>query len=199
MLFAFVVVGAAGSGKSTVAVRIAERLGAVYLDKDSLAGPLVDAAMLAQGHSLEERESSRFYRERIMPAEYAALLAVACDNLRLGLSVVIDAPFAAFLDQPGYLRRAVRLANWPDVQVTVVQVFASEAETRRRLEERGLARDRAKLSNWDEFWSRWGQVTMTWEGVDAIKVDSASPADLDALVSRIRCDDAPPPPRGVSA
>lgn len=198
MTFALVVVGAAGSGKSTIAARLAERCGAVYLDKDSLAGPLVDAAMLAQGHSLEERESSQFYRERIMPAEYAALLAVAGDNLRLGLSVVIDAPFAAFLDQAEYLVCAAREAGWPDVHVAVVQVFASEAETRRRLEARGLARDRAKLNNWDEFWSRWGRVAIAWEGLDVVEVDSASPADLDSLVSWLQRDDAPNPP-GVPA
>lgn len=197
MPFACAVVGAAGSGKSSIAVRLAQCCGAVYLDKDSLAGPLVDAAMLAQGHSLEERESSLFYRERIMPAEYAALLAVAGDNLRLGLSVVIDAPFAAFLDQPEYLRHAVRLADWPKVSITVVQVHVSEAETRRRLQARGLARDRAKLSNWDEFWSRWGRIAIAWEGPEVVEVDGAQP-ELDALVSRLRRDDATPS-RGAPA
>jgi predicted kinase len=44
---------------------------------------------------VEERESNSFYREMVMPAEYEAIFAVAGDNLRLGLSVVIDAPFAA--------------------------------------------------------------------------------------------------------
>ena len=47
--FALAVVGAAGSGKSTIALQIAERSGAMYLDKDALAGPLVNALLTSPG------------------------------------------------------------------------------------------------------------------------------------------------------
>ena len=125
MPFALAVVGAAGSGKTTVALEIARRAGATYLDKDALAGPLVEAAMEAQGQSLEERESNRFYRERVMPAEYAALFSVASDNLRLGLSVVIDAPFAAYLDQPEFFdlsHPACRLATGDAIRSACIRL-----------------------------------------------------------------------------
>ena len=59
-----------------------------------------------------------------MPAEYAALFSVASDNLRLGLSVVIDAPFAAYLDQPRFFDRATQLAGWPQVTRSVLHVYA---------------------------------------------------------------------------
>lgn len=196
--FALVVTGSAGSGKSTIAVGIAQRCGATYLDKDSLAGALVDAAMIAQGHSPRERESSAFYRERIMPAEYAALMSVAGDNLRLGRPVVIDAPFAAYLDQPDYFLEATARAGWPAVPLTVMQVFAPEAETRRRLEARGLERDRAKLGDWDAFWSRWGTVSLSWQGVRHLRVDSSRPLDLDDLLAQIDGEGSPPA-RGVTA
>jgi len=188
--FALVVTGSAGSGKSTIAVSIARRCGATYLDKDSLAGAMVDAAMIAQGHSPRERESSTFYREQIMPAEYAALMTVARDNLRLGGSVVIDAPFAAYLDQPDHLLEAAARAEWPAVPLTVMQVFAPEAETRKRLVERGLERDRAKLDDWDTFWSRWGTVTLSWRGVRHLRVDSSLPLDVDDLIAQICGEDS---------
>ena len=185
MPFALAVVGAAGSGKTTVALEIARRSGATYLDKDSLAGPLVEAAMEAQGQSREERESNRFYRERVMPAEYAALFSVASDNLRLGLSVVIDAPFAAYLDQPKFFDRATQLAGWPQVTRSVLHVYASEAETRRRLRERGLPRDRAKLSNWDEFWPKWGHSNITWTGIRVLELDNDTAADIGSILMQL--------------
>jgi predicted kinase len=195
MTFALAVVGAAGSGKSTVALEVARRSGATYLDKDSVAGPLVEAAMRAQGQPPEGRESNRFYRESVMPAEYAAILSVAADNLRLGLSVVIDAPFAAYLDQPEFFDQATRRAGWPEVTRFVLQVFASEVETRRRLEERGLPRDRAKLSNWDEYWPRWGRSKITWTGVRVLHLDTESAADIDEVLALLRlppCQPASP-------
>ena len=194
MTFALVVVGAAGSGKSTVALEVARRSGATYLDKDSLAGPLVEAAMRARSQPPEGRESNRFYRESVMPAEYAAILSVAADNLRLGLSVVIDAPFGAYLDQPEFFDEATRRAGWPEVTRFVLQVFASEAETRRRLEMRGLPRDRPKLSNWDEFWPRWGRSRITWTGVRVLQFDTESAADIDEVLTRLRL-----PPSGPAS
>jgi predicted kinase len=185
MTFALAVVGAAGSGKTTVALEIARRAGAAYLDKDTLAGPLVEAAMQAQGQSLEERESNLFYRERLMPAEYAAVFSVAADNLRLGLSVVIDAPFAAYLDQADFFDRATRLAGWPPIQRSVLHVFASEAETRRRLRERGLSRDRAKLSNWTEFWAKWGHSRITWTGMRVLEFDNGGDSDIADIMTQL--------------
>jgi predicted kinase len=186
MTFALVVVGAAGSGKSTVALEIARRSGATYLNKDSLAGPLVEVVMRAQGQPPEAREGNRFYLDSVMPAEYAAILSVAADNLRLGLSVVIDAPFAAYLDQPEFFDQATRRAGWPEVPRFVLHVFASEGETRRRLEERGLPRDRAKLSRWDEFWTRWGRSEITWTGVQVLHFDTEAAADIEEVLTRLR-------------
>lgn len=185
MPFALAVVGAAGSGKTTVALEIARRAGATYLDKDALAGPLVEAAMEAQGQSLGERESNRFYRERIMPAEYAALFSVAGDNLRLGLSVIIDAPFAAYLHQPDFFEQATQRAGWPPVARSVLRGYVSEAETRRRLVERGLSRDRAKLGNWDEFWSKWGHPNITWTGIRVLELENEAAADLSVVMMQI--------------
>lgn len=186
MPFALAVVGAAGSGKSTVALEIARESGAVYLDKDRLAGPLVEAAMQAQGQSVEERESNSFYREKVMPAEYEAIFAVADDNLRLGLSVVIDAPFAAYLNQPEFFEQAA--AAWPHVSRSVVHVFASEESTRRRLQQRGLPRDRAKLSNWDEFWPRWGRLTISWTGVRVLEINNDDTPDIAGVLKKLQAN-----------
>ncbi|MET4581550.1 putative kinase [Conyzicola nivalis] len=185
MTFALAVVGGAGSGKSTVAQRIALRTAAVYLDKDSLAGPLVEAALAAQGQSPDDRESNSFYIEHVMPAEYRALFSVAGDNLRLGRSVVIDAPFAAYLDQPEFFTRAASDSGWPTLPRQVLQVFTSETTTRRRLAERGLPRDHAKLNDWNAFWPTWGDLSISWTGVRLHRLNNDLIPDIDAVVARL--------------
>ncbi|ROQ60381.1 putative kinase [Rathayibacter sp. PhB152] len=188
-MFALVVVGSAGSGKSTVAREIARQCRAVYLDKDALASPLVEVALSTGGHGADEREGNSFYRDEVMPAEYAGLFAVAADNLRLGLSVVIDAPFAAYLGSPDYLGLQTRAARWPEVSPTVLRVAAGEDETRRRLERRGLDRDLAKLADWPAFWSTWGRSPVLWTGVELIDIDNSGEPDLDAVLEQLASRD----------
>ncbi|GLK16621.1 AAA family ATPase [Herbiconiux flava] len=185
MTFALAVVGGAGSGKSTVARRLARRTRAVYLDKDALAGPLVEAALAANGQPGDERESNAYYLEHVMPAEYAALFAVANDNLRLGRSVVIDAPFAAYLDQPAFFTEAADKAGWPALPHTVLHVSASETTTRRRLAERGLPRDTVKLADWDAFWPKWGDLTISWTGVRVLRLNNDLHPNIEDVVARL--------------
>lgn len=187
MTFAVAVVGPAGSGKSTVARELARRATAVYLDKDTLAGPLIEAALAATGNQSSDRESNDYYRSTLMPAEYAALFAVAGDNLRLGHPVVIDAPFAAYLDNPGFFVRSATEGRWPDARIYVLRVLAPEEAIKVRLRQRGLARDAVKLGDWDAFWTRWGATAVAWTGVQVLDVfNDGAGVDIDEVLNRIQ-------------
>jgi predicted kinase len=188
MSFAVVVVGPAGSGKSTVARALARRAAAVYLDKDTLAGPLVEVALAASGNESSDRENNQFYRAHVMPAEYSSLFAVAGDNLRLGHPVVIDAPFAAYLDTPDFFVDSATRGRWPDSPVFVLRVLAPEEVIKARLRDRGLARDAVKLRDWDTFWTTWGTTRVAWEGVRVLDVLNRGPesaVDIDGVLARI--------------
>ena len=63
-----IVIGTAGSGKSTIARRLARQYAAAYLDKDAMSARFVEAALLAAGYDPGDRESNAFYRERISPS-----------------------------------------------------------------------------------------------------------------------------------
>ncbi|MFZ3555218.1 MULTISPECIES: AAA family ATPase [unclassified Streptomyces] len=187
----YVTIGPAGSGKSHVARELARRLRAVYLDKDSLAGDLVDAALELVGRRAGGREDDSTYLERLMPAEYMALFATAADNLRLGLPVVLDAPFAAYLADPDFLTASADQASWPaQTPVVVVEVRTSEETVRTRLTERGLPRDRAKLADWPAFWRQLGARECVWSGARHVVVDNDGEPDLDA-VSALAADARP--------
>lgn len=167
-----IVIGTAGSGKSTIAKRLAREHAAAYLDKDAMSARFVEAALSAAGYDPGERESNAFYREHILPLEYDSLLDVSGDNLRLGRPVVIDAPFSPYLDDPDFITRAAQRLAWPPVSVEVVWVHTSPATLRRRLRERGLERDSWKLNNWDEYWSEHGERSCAWTGVRVTEMNN---------------------------
>jgi predicted kinase len=160
-----IVIGTAGSGKSTIAQRLAREHAATYLDKDAMSARFVEAALLAAGYDPGDRESNAFYRDRILPLEYDSLLDVAGANLRIGRPVVIDAPFSPYLSDPGFITASAERFDWPPVDVEVVRVRVSAATLRHRLRERGLERDRVKLAHWDDYWATHGGQPCMWAGV----------------------------------
>ena len=182
-----IVIGTAGSGKSTVAQRLARQHGAAYLDKDTMSARFVEAALVSAGYDPGDREANAFYRASILPLEYDSLLDVTGANLRLGCPVVVDAPFSPYLSDPTFITAAAERFNWPPVEVGVIQVRLSPTTLRDRLSKRGLERDRVKLAHWDEYWAVHGGLRCAWTGVrlselsnDAQEAGSASdvPADF---------------------
>ena len=169
------VIGTAGSGKSTIAQRLARQHAAAYLDKDAMSARFVEAALIAAGYDPGDRESNAFYRERILPLEYDSLLDVAGTNLRLGRPVVIDAPFSPYLADPDFIGTAAQRFDWPPVDIEVVLVRVSPTTLQRRLRDRGLERDRVKLAHWDEYWAEHGGRSCAWTGVRQSEVLNDAP------------------------
>ncbi|MET0844008.1 MAG: AAA family ATPase [Mycetocola sp.] len=187
---AIIFIGTAGSGKSSVSRMAARQFRAAYLDKDTMVTPLTELALRERGEDPQQRESSTYYRDVIFPAEYTALMRTAADNLALGIPVVIDAPFFAFLDDASYLRRARGEAGWPDTDVFVVRVVAPDHVVRERLAARGLARDRWKLDHWDEYRSMMRGLRCAWLDAEHVELDNSGPRpDLAPLEEAIRAAD----------
>ena len=125
-----IVIGTAGSGKSTIAKRLARQHAAAYLDKDAMSTRFVEAALVSAGYDPGDREANPFYRDTILPLEYDSLLDVAGDNLRIGRPVVIDAPFSPYLSDPAFITAAAARFEWPSVDVEVVLVRVSPGRSR---------------------------------------------------------------------
>lgn len=186
-----VVLGPAGSGKSTIARRIARLRRAAYLDKDALLAEFVAAMMTRAGRRPDDRESDGFYREEILPLEYRALWRAATACAELGTEAVIDAPFLADIHDPGYLRRALAEAGRPATPVTVVQLVTPGNEVRERLIRRGNPRDAWKLAHWDEFWAAHGEVRCAWSGCRILRVENGTAAPGDDELAALLADPEP--------
>ena len=139
---ALIVAGPAGSGKSTLGREVARLLGAAMLDQDVLTQPLTAliAEMTDAGDDLDHPTLTGGVRR----ARYDTVLDTAADNLRIGLSVVLVAPFTRELAVPA-ARAGLAARLTPGRVVLVrVQVPAGVAAARRIV--RDLPRDRAALS-----------------------------------------------------
>lgn len=190
-LLAIIVIGTAGSGKSTIAKALAHALHATYIDKDDVSEQFTGAMLTANGEDASSRDGSAYYTKEIRPLEYATLLQIGSSNLRLGQSVVFDAPFGAYFTDPEYLTQVQQMYQWPpDVCTAIVRVSASSETTRRRLLDRGIDRDSWKLEHWDEFWETLGSAEPQWRGTTIIDVaneeNDEGEASVELVLDRIR-------------
>lgn len=140
---AWIVCGAPGSGKSVLGRALATELSAVLLDQDVMTGPLTAVVARLAGHGPDDLDDVRV-RQALGPAAYDALLATAADNLRLGRSVILVAPFSSLR---GTEDTTASLRALGSVRRRIVWTHCPPDQLLQRLEDRGAARDRRKLAD----------------------------------------------------
>ncbi|MGV8880776.1 MAG: AAA family ATPase [Rhodoglobus sp.] len=177
----YFVIGPAGSGKSTVSAQIARHSHAAYLDKDSVATFFTEALLELAGTDKNERDNNEYYQRVVMDLEYRTLLRLAGDNLRLGTSVVLDAPFVRYFPQADFLERAAAEHNWPDdVEIVVVHVTVDGSRVKDRVVDRGYERDAWKIAHWDEFWASAQAAECAWRGAHHVLFDNSADGETSA-------------------
>lgn len=131
--------GVAGSGKSELARAILEHVWAVYLDNN----------FLADVFSPESRTDECYLavRENL----YAALYRITKENLRIGNSVLLDAPHIRQVQDPRWCGWIQKFVGDAGAWMRVIRCYCREELLRERLEARGEKRDQWKLENWQTF------------------------------------------------
>ena len=133
------VMGVAGSGKTTLAREILRRVWALYLDNNQI----VDAFFP------RTRSGSRY--EKLRPRFYQALYRIVRENLEIGNSVLLDVPHVKEMQDPRWRAFMTDLANRAKARLVTIRCFCPEAVLRLRLRSRGEERDRSKLRHWEQF------------------------------------------------
>lgn len=133
------VLGSAGSGKTTFARQLVPELGCVYLNSDTIS----EAAFP------DDRESPEYLKAR--PIIYRTLYDLAFANLKLGSSVLIDAPHVGQIADPGWRTWIMSETEQSGARLRVIHCVADQTTRRSRLASRGEARDADRLANWVEY------------------------------------------------
>jgi predicted kinase len=131
--------GPPATGKSTLATALAPEMGAALLDLDVATGPLTRVVSGLIGvRDLADPVLAGLTRD----ARYDTLLELAGQNLRLGLPVVLVAPFSRERAEPSaWAATARRLGSDP----AMVWLHLPPQELIARLTRRALSRDEDKI------------------------------------------------------
>ncbi len=170
--------GLSASGKSTLSLRLVERLGAIRLRSDverkRLFGLPVDAsARAAPGEGIYGVDAS----DRV----YARMLELAEPILAAGLSVIVDATFAKAEQRRPFARMAERLG----VPWTLLQLEAGPDTLRRRIQQRRNDVSDADLDVLEVQLAHRRPLDAS-ERPHCIRVDTERPIDIEALARSLR-------------
>lgn len=151
--------GHAGTGKTTLAHQVLQDCLHTpptqpwcVLDKDTLYGRYSAAVMQTLTGDPHDRDSP-IYLQHLREPEYQSLLDVAREQLALGISVIIVAPFSREVRDGRLFDR-----DWLDLPSTSiihwVWVQVPQAVAHARIISRNNPRDRYKLAHWDDYRER---------------------------------------------
>ncbi|GGO83632.1 AAA family ATPase [Nonomuraea cavernae] len=144
--------GYAGSGKTEFSRFLSEITGWALLDKDSMTCAMAERLLTSLGGDLHDRHTELYLRE-VRPLEYRCLMETAFDNLHVGTSAILAAPFIAELADADWICRLTDRCAAMGVDVAVIWMSCDIESMRRHIEFRSAARDAWKLANWGTYTS----------------------------------------------
>ena len=150
--------GHAGTGKTTLAKKalplIVERTGEdfFFLDKDTVYGAYSAHVMELTTKNPNDRDSP-YYLKNLRDWEYAGLIAIARENLQLGVNVILVGPFSTEI-QSGRIFNPQELEVPSASSIKIAWIDLDENEAKRRMEKRADPRDEYKLKHWDQYTQR---------------------------------------------
>ena len=133
------IMGNAGTGKSTLSKEILRRLWAVYLDNNHIADAFFPETRNAPNY---EKWRSHFYK---------ILYTITEENLKRGNSILLDVPHIKEVQTHqwrGFIKGLVRRTK---SKMIVFRCRCPETMLRARIRSRGEQRDRWKLEHWRKF------------------------------------------------
>ncbi len=172
------VVGRSGSGKSTVASALHDRIGFAHFNSDVVRKQL---AGLPTDRRAPADSKERLYSSEMSRRTYEKMLDLAEEELRSGRGVIVDATF----QRESHRRPVYDLARQRSVPVLFVECECAEREIERRLG----ARSRSGLGPSDADWSIFQAQTRNYEGFAAEerehRLGVSTDGEMDDVVARI--------------
>lgn len=160
MARALFILGHAGSGKTQLAkkwIRERNQKGESWclMDKDTVGEVLVRTILTSLELDPDDRDSD-LYRKYVRDLEYESCLAVAREQLRIGVNVVLPGPWSREI-KSGHIFDNVKIGFPEKTQTRHVYLDIPHDELKYRIQLRNSKRDVWKLKNWEIFKQRLGK------------------------------------------
>lgn len=166
-----IVAGVAGSGKSYIGKEIAKLIdNCVYLDKDTQTRDLVDSFLVCLGQDATDRESKN-YLEKIRPLEYSCLIKQAMENIELGKTCILSAPFIKEINDEEYFENLNLDLEFEDSILRFIWVGTDENTARKRIIDRNAKRDENKINHWSDYINNVSHTTPKI-GIEFFEIDN---------------------------
>ncbi len=163
--------GYAGSGKTEFSRFLSDITGWAFLDKDSITRSMTERLLVSLGADPNDRHSD-LYRSEVRPLEYRCLMETAWDNLHVGTSAILSAPFISELNDEAWFKRLENRCAAKGIDVAAIWIRCDPESMREYIEFRAAARDAWKLTNWDEY-------------VSGLKTDASPPTAHITIDNRL--------------
>jgi molybdopterin-guanine dinucleotide biosynthesis protein len=165
------VLGAAGTGKTTVAKALARLRRAAFFDMDTLLRPAAVAIMSQAGLDPNDRDSAE-YKRLCRDLGYRITMDAALENISIGTDALVIGPFTKETEDKLWLESELSSigASLDTVDVKVIIIHLQNEElNRQRIEARNSVLDKWKLNNWEEFRRSLAPRQVKWN-IDAASI-----------------------------
>ena len=165
------VLGAAGTGKTTVAKALARLRRAALFDMDTLLRPAAAAIMSQAGLDPNDRDSAE-YKSLCRDLGYRITMDAALENISIGTDALVIGPFTKETEDKLWLESELSSIgvslDTVDVKVIIIHL-QNEQLNRQRIEARNSVLDKWKLNNWEEFRRSLAPRQVKWD-IDAASI-----------------------------
>ncbi|MFC7336669.1 AAA family ATPase [Haloferula chungangensis] len=138
--------GPPASGKTCYARKLAMQIGGCLIDSDELSERLIRAGLALAGMDPDDRDSPA-YKQAYRQVVYETMYDVARSNLAT-VPVVLAGPFTREGGEAGWLDE---LGDRLGVKPLAHFIWCDPASRKKRIVDRGEARDRPKLEAWNDY------------------------------------------------
>lgn len=156
-----IIAGFPGVGKSTVAKRLQRDISlqhgsCLLIDKDEITKGITSGLHRLLGLAEEDRESE-LHKTKVTPLCHEILYNAAACGLNSGLSVIIDAPFEKYIQNPDWYPS---LCERFQVNPYVIWMEIPKEQELRQLISRNRPIDTWKINHFEEYYAGRDTITL---------------------------------------